>query len=392
MGIDIKEISRLLKLVESYESKRKDIEKIYEESGVRYNIFDVLRLSSSEVRLHSSILASLLQSDRHGAKGAFIKEFLRIPALSLSEGFLDLSRTSIEVEKYIGPKTDTTGGRIDLFITDGSNSLIIENKIYAYDQENQLLRYHNYKSDGKLIYLTLYGENPSKDSLGSLNLSDICCLSYRDHIIPWLERCVQLASTLPYVRETINQYIITLRQLTNSNMTTNEDIINLIIKPENICAAFAIRDNLDASVNKAMDFFLTELKKALTKDSPFTCITETTSYWLWKESGLEFEHKDWKYIKFAVEFERSYLSQMAIGILKKENCEDIRKVNGAVEIANRLGYTKSTESWFWGYPNESFVYNWYNAETIQLLLDGRMVDWFINLLNVVDEQSKGLVL
>ena len=393
MEIDVKEISRLLKLVSSYEFKRREIEKIYEESGIRYNIFDILKLSTSEVRLHSSIIASLLCSDNHGAKNAFLKEFLRIPSLGLDDSFLDCSKASVEVEKYIGPRTKTTGGRIDLFLSDGNNSLIIENKIYAYDQENQLLRYHNFKPDGVLIYLTLFGEEPSKGSIGNLNVEDIICLSYRDDIIPWLSRCAQLAANLPYVRETINQYINTLKQLTNSYMTTNDDVIEIIGQPDNISAAFAVRDNLDAAVNKAMNVFLAELKAKLSNDSPFSCITEEQSDWLYQSyMGLQFMHKNWKDIVFAIEFEGKYLSRMAIGLLKKTHCEDIRKVNGAKELANRLNYTKSNDSWFWGYPNESYTYNWYNAESVQMLLDGRMVEWFINTLNFANEQSKGLEL
>lgn len=49
MDIDLKEVVRLLKIVDSYESKRSEIERIYENSGIRYNIFDVLKLSTSEV-------------------------------------------------------------------------------------------------------------------------------------------------------------------------------------------------------------------------------------------------------------------------------------------------------------------------------------------------------
>ena len=391
MKADINEVSRLLKLVDSYVLKRKEIEKVYENSGILYNIFDVLKLSSSEVRLHSSILASLLGASNHGAKSAFLKEFLRIPALAQNEWFVDLSKVIIEVEKYIGPKTETTGGRIDLFLTDGKKSLIIENKIYAYDQENQILRYHNYKPDAKLIYLTLFGDKPSKESLGGLSVDDIICLSYKDNIIPWLNRCVQLASNLPYVRETINQYINTLKHLTNSYMTKNDDIINILGQPENINAAFAIRDNLDATISKAINVFLAELKEKVAKETPFICVTEEESDWLNQSYlGFQFEHRDWQYITFSTEYERTYLGQMAVGLLKKPNCENIQNVIGAKELADRLGYTKSNASWFWGYPTESFAYNWYNPETISMLLDGRMVEWFVNTLNLVDEQSKGL--
>lgn len=393
MDIDLKEVVRLLKIVDSYEAKRSEIERIYENSGIRYNIFDVLKLSTSEVRLHSSIIASLLQSDRHGAKSGFLKEFLRIPTLNLKDGFLDISKTSVEVEKYIGQCTDSTGGRIDIFITDESNSLIIENKIYARDQHNQLLRYHNFKPDGKLVYLTLYGDMPNEESLGSLSLDDITILSYRDDIIPWLERCVQLASTLPYVRETINQYINILKQLTNSDMATNDDIIKLIGQPDNICAAFAISENLNAYINEAMNSFLVELKKKL-NDLPFKCITEEDQrkdWWNCPSVQLQFVHQDWKTITFAVQFEGKNLSNMAIGLLKKEDCEDIRNVSDANELAQRLGYSdKKNKYWFWGYPNQ-FRY-WNNGETIKKLMDGSMVEWFLDRLKNADEQSKGLTL
>ena len=46
---------------------------------------------------------------------------------------------SVEVEKYIGRQTDSEGGRIDIYFTDGKHSIIIENKIYAGDQHHQML-------------------------------------------------------------------------------------------------------------------------------------------------------------------------------------------------------------------------------------------------------------
>ena len=351
-------------------------------------------MSTSEVRLHSSIIASLLQSDRHGAKSGFLKEFLRIPTLNLKDGFLDISKTSVEVEKYIGQCTDSTGGRIDIFITDESNSLIIENKIYARDQHNQLLRYHNFKPDGKLVYLTLYGDKPDKESLGSFSLDDVTIMSYRDDIIPWLERCVQLASTFPYVRETINQYINTLKQLTNSYMATNDDIIKLIGQPDNICAAFAISENFNAAKKEAMNSFLVGLKKKL-NDLPFKCITEVKQekdWWNCTSVQLQFVHQDWKKITFAVEFEGKDLSNMAIGLLKKEDCEDIRNVSDANELAQRLGYSDENKYWFWGYPSQSQYRYWNNGKTIQKLMDGSMVEWFLDRLKNADEQSKGLTL
>ena len=383
-------VVRLFNQVYPYVVMRKEIEKVNENNGLRYNIFEVLKLSSSEVRLHSSIIASLLSSEKHGAKSEFLKAFLKIPKLGLVDMPFDVTKVRIEVEKYIGAQTNTEGGRIDIYLTDGKKSIILENKIYASDQDNQLLRYHNFKPDGILIYLTLFGDKPSPDSLGNLNENDIICLSYKDDIIPWLERCSQLSARLPYVRETINQYINTLQHLTNSYMSSNNDIIKTI--EANIDAAFAIRDNLDNVVNNALCSFLAELKKEVANKTKFKCITGSTSGWINQTSGgFQFEHPDWKGVLFATEFEKTYLGQMGIGLLRKAGSGDIRENNDAIVLAKRLGLDARKNSlWIWGYPNEPFIYNWYNAESIQMIMDGRMVEWFLSKLIYVEEQSKGL--
>lgn len=391
MELKITDIYHLLKLVSAYDVKRKEIEKIYEESGHNYNIFDILQLASSEVRLHSSIIASLLSRDGHGAKDTFLKEFLRIPKIAKTLQHrsleLDCSKTRVEVEKYIGPLTDTTGGRIDLFLSDDNNSIIIENKIYAVDQKNQLFRYHNSYPNGVLVYLTLIGDPPSKESLGQLNVDSIICLSYKDDIIPWLSMCVQLAANLPYVRETINQYINTLKQLTNSNMITDNDVIEILAHSENIGAAFAVRNNFDSAINKIMNDFLDSLKKDL--PDGFTCITNYKDDWLTKYNGFRFECKEWRDLDFAIEFEGTCLSSLAVGIVKKKHCKDIRGVDGAKELAERLNLTRSNDNWFLCYARAPYA-NWFNVESIQMLLDGRMKEWLIGILTSAGEKSKGL--
>lgn len=73
MGHELDNIKHLLTTVASINEKYAEVRRVYEESGVRYNIFNVLGLASSEVRLHSSILASLFDSNEHGAGDAFLR-------------------------------------------------------------------------------------------------------------------------------------------------------------------------------------------------------------------------------------------------------------------------------------------------------------------------------
>ena len=394
MGQELESIKHLLASVESINERYAAVRKVYEESGVHYNIFNVLGLASSEVRLHSSILASLLDSKEHGAGDAFLRAFLRLPSLNLPEGFMAAGPVKVEVEKYLGRKTKTSGGRIDLFLTDGKDILVIENKIYAGDQDHQLLRYHNEVPTAKLLYLTLDGKKPSKDSLGGLDPELVTCLSYQYDIIKWLKDCVRFAANLPYVRETINQYIKTIQQLTSTDMPNNTEIIELISKEENLAAAFAVKENLDESINFIMNKFIAELKIRLKAiDSPFTCITESRN-WFESYAGIQFSHSKWSNVVFATEFGAVGLRQMIVGILKRSHVKNIHELDGAVELSTSLGYPdrQKNDSWFYGNPPQSIPVNWNNAEVMKSLINGTMISHFIEMLEIVDKCSEGLAL
>lgn len=393
MSNESSNIQSLLNLVEEINKRYVSVRKAKEENGSSYNIFDVLGLTNDEVGLHSTFLASLLSVDKHGAGRKFLDAFLRMPALNLPEGFLDINKVSVQREMYIGPVTDSTGGRIDLFISDGINCIIIENKIYAADQRHQLLRYRNFKPNGKLVYLSLYpGTMPSKDSLGGILPESVTCISYEKDIQQWLNECVQIAANLPYIRETINQYIKTIKQLTGTDMETNSEIIDILSKEENLSAAFAVRDNLNGAINKVINSFLSDLKSGIKESGlPFVCVTEEKD-WFQSYVGFVFKNPEWKNICLATEFENVGLRNMAIGFLKHEDVEDIQKLEDVAKLAQGLGYTKHTKAWFWGYPSEAKYYNWNNAESLKMLKDGRMLEWFINTLKNVSELSKSLSL
>ena len=86
-------------------------------------------------------------------------------------------------------------------------------------------RYCNHnKGKNTVYYLTLFGEEPSEKSRGELISGEhYYNISYQNEIIDWLELCTKEAVHLPILRETIKQYIILLKKLTN-NMNTEEEI------------------------------------------------------------------------------------------------------------------------------------------------------------------------
>ena len=208
------------------------------EEGKCFNVFSALDICSDEVRLHSRLLATLLNPKaNHGLGNEFLKLFLI--ALGLPEDYIAYCKEQI-VERSIGEVTETTGGRIDIILEDGKHAVIIENKIYAGDQPNQLLRYHNYgvktfgENNFKLVYLTLNGSEPSSNSLG-VGHFEFIKLSYAKDILKLLEKLVKPQPVKP-VHHTIKDYITIIKQLTHQDMDTKyqQSIIEEAIRYDNI--------------------------------------------------------------------------------------------------------------------------------------------------------------
>jgi hypothetical protein len=86
-----------------------------------------------------------------------------------------------------------------------------------------------------LLYLTLKEDDPNPKSTKGLEKDkDYFCISYRDHILKWLEECRKEAVNSSFLRETISQYILLIKQLTGqvrSKQMSNE-IVKAITKSE----------------------------------------------------------------------------------------------------------------------------------------------------------------
>lgn len=214
-----------------------------EATGGRFNMFRVIGINHYE-NINSSILAELLNpKGSHGLKGEFLKVF--VDQLIIIETMKAFHCETATV------KTEAPGnGRIDILIEDNKgHAIIIENKIYAVDQREQLKRYDEFALERygagnyKIFYLTLDGKGASENSKQDIRYEQI---SYAVDIIQWLEQCVRLSSRYPLVRETINQYINHLKQLTNQDMDkiNGDELFKILSKPENIESAIKIGENI----------------------------------------------------------------------------------------------------------------------------------------------------
>lgn len=212
------------------------------EQGETFNIFNILGLRSEEVRLHSALIAELLNpKGRHGCASLFLKSFLK--TIEVDNDYINFEKCSSNIkERVIGPKTENEGGRVDIIIEDGNHAIIIENKIYAKDQEKQMFRYYNYGKKNfpkgfKLVYLTLEGHEPETCSLGKEDY-EYEPISYENDIINWLEDCYEAAEGKVLTQSIIKQYCELIKQLTYKDMDTQykEQLKAVTLAPENALA------------------------------------------------------------------------------------------------------------------------------------------------------------
>ena len=235
--------------------------------GENYNLFSILSIERYELK-HSALIANLLDpKGSHGCGDAFLRAFFEIALKGTAYPFESSTPPHSYTEYYTGPIAGDTGGRIDILVESKSShyGLIIENKIYAGDQDKQLTRYDNYGketfgADGYLlVYLTLYGCDASKESTATKSAEEVgyLRLSYAEDILRWLEQCVRLADNKPLVRESLNQYIRTIKQLTYQDMNQEniQTIIDLAVDhPEVVATLSSKRDAIAQGIRKKYIF------------------------------------------------------------------------------------------------------------------------------------------
>ena len=225
-GVDLSD-PRLLELLREMARRTQECELTARLTGDNFNVFKILDLRTAEVRTHSAFIAELL--DPHGSHGqgaTYLRLFLK-----QLEGELvnfDPNTAKVEVEHHIGAVDyeRAEGGRIDIMVSDADNAprILIENKIWAGDVEKQLLRYHHFSPTAALVYLTLHGTKPNPISTGGEKFP-FTLMSYRDHILQWLDECHRVSVSLPVVRETIQQYKCLIRELTHQS--TGYEVIEI---------------------------------------------------------------------------------------------------------------------------------------------------------------------
>lgn len=176
----------------------------------KFNLFDVLKISRTEIR-HSNMLSWLLNpNENHGLGDSFIKGIIQRLVEKDSDGRYDVFRTLL-MDLY-SFNVYREWKNIDiLLISDKEKILIaIENKVGTHEHSNQLNRYldileKDYSGYIKIgVFLTPDGEDPS-------DVENWNVLTYND-IVEVLESKYNQMELQPDVSLMIKNYIDVVRR------------------------------------------------------------------------------------------------------------------------------------------------------------------------------------
>ena len=241
-----------------------------------YNLFLALLDINDEVRLHSRFIYSLLDtSSPHYQKELFLELFIK--ACGLDDFGLNLQTAKVYKEYE----------NIDIYITDGTKHIILENKINAGDQEAQIKRYIKTvqkENDGEaeiyVLFLSPERREPSDYSLDGLKIKDgkiidensnevakFKAVSYNKEIMKWLGSCLDEAGNLANLAAVISQYKSIIEKIYGEYKGVEidtEEISKIIL--ENYDIVDEIRNKyFDIANAKRLNEFMSNVKTGLEK-------------------------------------------------------------------------------------------------------------------------------
>ena len=356
---DCGKIKSLLDKTKPIVAENKRIREEREANGDFFNIFSILGMEHYEVNTHSAFLAELLNpKGSHGKKDTYLRLFVEaMPLQGIDKAALDTSDAKVLTEE------PTEEGRLDIMIGFPASKyiIIIENKIYAGDQEKQLERYRRHAEKAyrgfTLLYLTLDGHEPSEWSTGEKPEKPYwTSISYAKNIKQWLEKCIGNGEANK-VTETIRQYIALIDKLTGQEMEDkmSEKLTNLMT--DNLDETLAILDNMDAFKTAVYEKFIGQMKElAKELDCEFEC-----------DGNLGFWGETWQYICFVPKNHPKCKIRVVKdpgGILWDFEKED-------VPAKQKLAFFDKENQWY-PYGFKCFDYGAWDSRTIRAVCNGEL--------------------
>ena len=378
---------------EEYQKFFDEFEKVYKEyenkvkerraRGIHdYNVFDVLE--AKEVK-HSKFIASLLDpKGLHYQGDLFLREFVN--ACGISDFGLDTSNAQVFREYE----------NIDIYITDGNKHIIIENKLWTGDHDEQIARYiqaivdeqdeQNEQNEQNGIYeriLVLY-LTPFDDEIKSLGGIDevgkdylklgqnqvaFRHISYKNEILNWLNAIKAEIINLTDLNVLITQYEKAVKNLTNQGeKMENEKVKEQIKNNYELCAE--IHDNFKSAEIELTNNFFDEVCKGLNDNLEFKN-NWTLSFNKFENEiipVIEITPKELKYNKYFRFVVERKPNEILYGFLKNKILDDFLKNNAKIKLKDMNIQTQYFE-WYLKADDSAFVFAFESMKPRKFILD-----------------------
>ena len=327
------------KLLQQAYEKSKDY--LYEDSS-RFNLLSIIEKDRDEAHIHSKIIYNLL-SQNWGKKDkeTFLTLFLKEIGIE-DENIYD---KNWEVTREKAFDLDTIKGRLDFEIKSKDCIYIIEMKIDAGDQPEQLIRYQEFAKEQhkkyKIFYLTLDGHNASKKSIGEEeNLEEnekveYTNISFKEEILNWLGNCLKLVEGKENKSACINQYIASINKILGEKDTKIKD--NILKSTEDIKTAITIYEKLNDKLQKVLKNFFEELNKKLKNK-----LKDITSKPIYNESYIK-DYYNYTLDKIPQDYPGLYIVLDENKSNNSNYYKFVLKFELAPELIGCLGFIKSDE-------------------------------------------------
>lgn len=249
-----------------------------------YNPLKAVQNPYNEVNMHSGFIYSLLDTNgEHYQDDLFLSLFLEV--LGLKEWFGSTTNAQTRKEdKYI-----------DLYVFNDTKHIIIENKINAGDQPNQIAIFiEQVHKDGVeyedifVIFLTLHDREPSQNSRTSkdnnllweikgefleskkdekINRVGYKKVLYENEILEWIESCQSKSGVgnIANLNYALESYKDIVQIITNKRKSTMS-VADFFKEAEDFEMAFEILSNIDNIADKYLaTYFLKNIQELLDK-------------------------------------------------------------------------------------------------------------------------------
>ncbi len=300
-----------------------------------YNVFDVLE--TKEVK-HSKFIASLLDpKGLHYQGDLFLNNFIEV--CGIDDFGLDISNTQVCRES----------NNIDIYITDGNKHIIIENKLWTSDHDNQVARYIQIIADkieksvkeqdlkDRILVLYLTPKSSDIEKLGGIKTIEKDCLitekdyggisviykhiTYENEILNWLNVIKAEIINLTDLNVIITQYEKAVKNLTKGEEKMANDKVKEQIKNNyELCAT--IYDEFKNVEKDWINDFLEEVFEILKEEiknikfekfkDKNTCVIEMKP------------QENSKYVRFVVERKTN---EILYGFLKDSDETDLKNLS-----------------------------------------------------------------